>query len=84
MSAWLKQQEDSLKNKAETFIPPTPLATARAIAETGATVGKRTSRARRRRNLAEQYWQEVVQRGIASADLKAMGQAKSLFGKERS
>lgn len=83
MAAWLKQQEDALKNKAETYIPPTPLATARAVAETGSTVGRRTRRARRRRNLAEQYWQEVLQNGVASADLRTMGQARNLLGKER-
>lgn len=84
MSAWLQQQEEVLKNKRETFIPPTPLATARAVAETGSTVGRRISRAKKRRNLAEQYWQEVLQNGMGSTDLKTLGKAKDLLGREKS
>ncbi len=83
MSAWLNQQEGALKNKNVTFLPPTPLATARAVAETGSTLGRRVTRARKRRNLAEQYWEEVLQKGAAAADLKSLGKAKSLLGKER-
>lgn len=83
MSAWLKQQEDALKNKSEAFIPPTPLATARAVAETGSTLGRRVARAKKRRNLAEQYWQDVLQNGVGSASLESLGQAKQVFDKER-
>jgi hypothetical protein len=83
MSAWLKHQEEALKSNREAFIPPTPLATARAVAETGSTVGRRLPRAKRRRNLAEQYWQEVLQNGVATTDLKTVGQAQHLIGKEK-
>lgn len=83
MSAWLKQQEDALKHDRANFIPPTPLATARAVAETGSTLGRKQSKAKKRRNLAEQYWQDVLQNGATSVDQKTLGQAKHLFDKER-
>jgi hypothetical protein len=83
MSAWLRQQEEALKSQRETFIPPTPLATARAVAATGTTLGRDMPRAKRRRNLAEQYWQEVLQNGVSSADLKTLGKAKQLIGREK-
>lgn len=83
MSAWLKQQEDAIKSNREAFIPPTPLATARAVAETGSTVGRRIPRAKKRRNLAEQYWQEVLHNGATTADVKTLGKAKHILEREK-
>jgi hypothetical protein len=66
VSTWLREQEAVIANRRPAVPPPTPLATTRAARELPSQMSRTLERARRRKDLVERFWQDVLKQGDAS------------------
>ena len=74
MEDWLRREEQSLKEQRPASMQPTPLALMRAAQEVRAAVAPTLRESRRRRELVEQFLDEVVfggARPVRTADVQA-------------
>lgn len=68
MRSWLREHEGKLQHLRSASPPPTPLATAQAARDLPQKMAKEIHRSKRRRDLIERFWQEVVSQPSASTE----------------
>ena len=82
MEDWLRREEQSLKDQRPASMQPTPLALMRAAQEVRTTVSPALRESRRRRELVEQFLDEVVYNGARPARTADLQVAAALFERE--